>query len=248
MRKLIFFITIVSALVLIFSKIEIIHQNIYVNNVSEKISMIKEKIKLIFFFQVKEIKLKNVKNLDNEQIYKNLSFKVGEEYLFINLKKNLKNLLNINELESAKIVKKKNGIIEVLISEKEPFLFWLKKDKKIVIDKNGEVLNFKNANFTNLKLLSGENANKNINSFYKIIQKYPELENKIVKFDFIENYRWNIILNDKVKIMLPRRNFEKSLEILVKILKRDELNNKGYEYFDMRINNRILSVNLHKKN
>ena len=232
MRKLIFFITIVSALVLIFSKIEIIHQNIYVNNVSEKISMIKEKIKLIFFFQVKEIKLKNVKNLDNEQIYKNLSFKVGEEYLFINLKKNLKNLLNINELESAKIVKKKNGIIEVLISEKEPFLFWLKKDKKIVIDKNGEVLNFKNANFTNLKLLSGENANKNINSFYKIIQKYPELENKIVKFDFIENYRWNIILNDKVKIMLPRRNFEKSLEILVKILKRDELNNKGYEYFD----------------
>ncbi|MAI85039.1 MAG: hypothetical protein CMM91_08935 [Rickettsiales bacterium] len=240
MRKLIFFITIVSALVLIFSKIEIIHQNIYVNNVSEKISMIKEKIKLIFFFQVKEIKLKNVKNLDNEQIYKNLSFKVGEEYLFINLKKNLKNLLNINELESAKIVKKKNGIIEVLISEKEPFLFWLKKDKKIVIDKNGEVLNFKNANFTNLKLLSGENANKNINSFYKIIQKYPELENKIVKFDFIENYRWNIILNDKVKIMLPRRNFEKSLEILVKILKRDELNNKGYEYFDMRINNKIL--------
>ena len=201
MRKLIFFITIVSALVLIFSKIEIIHQNIYVNNVSEKISMIKEKIKLIFFFQVKEIKLKNVKNLDNEQIYKNLSFKVGEEYLFINLKKNLKNLLNINELESAKIVKKKNGIIEVLISEKEPFLFWLKKDKKIVIDKNGEVLNFKNANFTNLKLLSGENANKNINSFYKIIQKYPELENKIVKFDFIENYRWNIILNDKVKII-----------------------------------------------
>lgn len=240
MRKLIFFITIVSALVLIFSKIEIIHQNIYVNNVSEKISMIKEKIKLIFFFQVKEIKLKNVKNLDNEQIYKNLSFKVGEEYLFINLKKNLKNLLNINELESAKIVKKKNGIIEVLISEKEPFLFWLKKDKKIVIDKNGEVLNFKNANFTNLKLLSGENANKNINSFYKIIQKYPELENKIVKFDFIENYRWNIILNDKVKIMLPRRNFEKTLEILVKILKRDELNNKGYEYFDMRINNKIL--------
>tara|TARA_E500000178_G_C17038005_1_gene764581 strand:+ start:4704 stop:5432 length:729 start_codon:yes stop_codon:yes gene_type:complete len=240
MRKLIFFITIVSALVLIFSKIEIIHQNIYVNNVSEKISMIKEKIKLIFFFQVKEIKLKNVKNLDNEQIYKNLSFKVGEEYLFINLKKNLKNLLNINELESAKIVKKKNGIIEVLISEKEPFLFWLKKDKKIVIDKNGEVLNFKNANFTNLKLLSGENANKNINSFYKIIQKYPELENKIVKFDFIENYRWNIILNDKVKIMLPRRNIEKSLEILVKILKRDELNNKGYEYFDMRINNKIL--------
>ena len=240
MRKLIFFITIVSALVLIFSKIEIIHQNIYVNNVSEKISMIKEKIKLIFFFQVKEIKLKNVKNLDNEQIYKNLSFKVGEEYLFINLKKNLKNLLNINELESAKIVKKKNGIIEVLISEKEPFLFWLKKDKKIVIDKNGEVLNFKNANFTNLKLLSGENANKNINSFYKIIQKYPELENKIVKFDFIENYRWNIILNDKVKIMLPRKNFEKSIEILAKIIKTDELNNKEYEYFDMRINNKIL--------
>ena len=240
MRKLIFLITIVSALVLILSKIEIINQKIFVSNISEKISMIKEKMKLIFFFQVKEIKLKNVKNLDNEQIYKKLSFKVGEKYLFINLKKNLKNLLNINELESAKIIKKKNGIIEVLISEKEPFLLWLKKDKKIVIDKDGEVLNFKNANFTNLKFLSGENANKNINSFYKIIQKYPELENKIVKFDFIENYRWNIILNDKVKIMLPRKNFEKSLEILVKIIRMDELNNKEYEYFDMRINNKIL--------
>ena len=65
------------------------------------------------------------------------------------------------------------------------------------------------------------------------------LKKKIIYYEFIEDYRWNIIFDNKMKVMLPQKNLEKTLEMLEKVLQQSKIMNRHHKYFDMRVNNKI---------
>lgn len=239
MRKIVFFAGIIIIGFFILKKIDFFNKKVIFEDLSSEVKIIQEKMVNKFFFQVKDIRLVNLKNIEKKKILNKLDFKIGDRYFFLNLQKNIENLLLISEIKSAKITIKKNGVIEIIVQEKKPFLIWLKNEKKLLIDENGDVLNFKQPAFDNLKFLKGRNANTNINAFYKILKNYPNIEKKIIYYEFIEDYRWNIIFDNKMKVMLPQKNLEKTLEMLEKVLQQSKIMNRHHKYFDMRVNNKI---------
>ena len=84
-----------------------------------------------------------------------------------------------------------------------------------------------------------------------IIAKYPDLRHRLDALVFVQERRWDITVSG-LKIMLPDRNTEKTLEVLAKLLDNGRINKNTANYIDMRIYNRViingLNISIDKKN
>ena len=190
-------------------------------------------------FKVVKIKFINTKNIEIDKL-NNLVKNYNNKNIFdINFKEMGEELLKINEIKSLKINFNMEGEIKISIEEKKPFFIWKYENFQKVLSIEGEILNFKKLNNKNLINLYGLGAQKKIGNFYQIVRKNKQFENIIKSIEYIENYRWDIVLENNTLVKLSEKNYEKNLETLDKFLSSKELFNKTHKMIDFRVDNRI---------
>ena len=190
-------------------------------------------------FKVVKIKFINTKNIEIDRL-NNLVKNYNNKNIFdINFKEMGEELLKINEIKSVKINFNMEGEIKISIEEKKPFFIWKYENFQKVLSIEGEILNFKESNNKNLIILYGLGAQKKIGNFYQIVRKNKQFENIIKSIEYIENYRWDIVLENNTLVKLSKKNYEKNLETLDKFLSSKELFNKTHKMIDFRVDNRI---------
>jgi len=190
-------------------------------------------------FKVVKIKFINTKNIEIDKL-NNLVKNYNNKNIFdINFKEMGEELLKINEIKSLKINFNMEGEIKISIEEKKPFFIWKYENFQKVLSIEGEILNFNESNNKNLINLYGLGAQKKIGNFYQIVRKNKQFENIIKSIEYIENYRWNIVLENNTLVKLSEKNYEKNLETLDKFLSSKELFNKTHKMIDFRVDNRI---------
>lgn len=190
-----------------------------------------------FVFPLKYIKIENNRVVENDDLYKKLSFLIG------------KNLLSINSLDVEKVLKKYEFIsgvnikkiyphtLKLIINEKTPIAILTNKNKSFYISDAGDFLNFKKIDyFKNLPMVFGKGDN--FISFYESLTKVNFPINTIKSYYYFELGRWDIILTDERLIKLPITNYEESLINFIKINSNKEL--KNYKLFDYRINSQLI--------
>lgn len=190
-------------------------------------------------FKVVKIKFINTKNIEIDKL-NNLVKNYNNKNIFdINFKEMGEELLKINEIKSLKINFNMEGEIKISIEEKKPFFIWKYENFQKVLSIEGEILNFNESNNKNLINLYGLGAQKKIGNFYQIVRKNKQFENIIKSIEYIENYRWDIVLENNTLVKLSKKNYEKNLETLDKFLSSKELFNKTHKMIDFRVDNRI---------
>ena len=190
-------------------------------------------------FKVVKIKFINTKNIEIDRL-NNLVKNYNSKHIFdINFKEMGEELLEINEIKSVKINFNMEGEIKISIEEKKPFFIWKYENFQKVLSIEGEILNFNESNNKNLINLYGLGAQKKIGNFYQIVRKNKQFENIIKSIEYIENYRWDIVLENNTLVKLSKKNYEKNLETLDKFLSSKELFNKTHKMIDFRVDNRI---------
>jgi len=190
-------------------------------------------------FKVVKIKFINTKNIEIDRL-NNLVKNYNNKNIFdINFKEMGEELLKINEIKSVKINFNMEGEIKISIEEKKPFFIWKYENFQKVLSIEGEILNFNESNNKNLINLYGLGAQKKIGNFYQIVRKNKQFENIIKSIEYIENYRWDIVLENNTLVKLSKKNYEKNLETLDKFLSSKELFNKTHKMIDFRVDNRI---------
>ena len=190
-------------------------------------------------FKVVKIKFINTKNIEIDKL-NNLVKNYNNKNIFdINFKEIGEELLKINEIKSLKINFNMEGEIKISIEEKKPFFIWKYENFQKVLSIEGEILNFNESNNKNLINLYGLGAQKKIGNFYQIVRKNKQFENIIKSIEYIENYRWDIVLENNTLVKLSKKNYEKNLETLDKFLSSKELFNKTHKMIDFRVDNRI---------
>ena len=190
-------------------------------------------------FKVVKIKFINTKNIEIDRL-NNLVKNYNNKNIFdINFKEMGEELLKINEIKSVKINFNMEGEIKISIEEKKPFFIWKYENFQKVLSIEGEILNFNELNNKNLITLYGLGAQKKIGNFYQIVRKNKQFENIIKSIEYIENYRWDIVLENNTLVKLSKKNYEKNLETLDKFLSSKELLNKTHKMIDFRVDNRI---------
>ena len=222
----------------------------------------KYKLYLYLFFFIFLTSIFNFKILDNYQE----KFSLKKIYIYglsnnekqnieieLNKLKNI-NIFKLTEDRVLKTLKKFNFLENIYVNKVIPSTININLSKTLIIGKtlrNGEYFYIgKNGNFIKSNQL---NETINIPSVFGEfrIEEYIDLQNilsenevdvqKIKKYFYYKNKRWDLVFSNKLTLMLPSQNVAKSIKIYKKLLDSDNLINK--KIIDLRITNQIILTN-----
>ena len=191
----------------------------------------------IKFFQIKNINIKGLADVENEILLSNLNNIFLKNILLIN-KNEISEVIEKNTLvQNYTILKKYPSTLNIRI-EKTKFLAKINKKNKIFyLGSNGKLI--KNNIKYELPFIFG---NPDINEFLrfkKIIDNSKINYKEIKNLYYFQSKRWDIELHDNLIIKLPKKNLDNSLNLAFDILKNDYLNKS--RQIDLRIKNQIIT-------
>ena len=178
---------------------------------------------------------KNLQLINEKEILEKINLK-DSNLLNLNLENLKEQLMTINEIETLSIEKKINGDLNILVQEKKPFVFWEVDGRRFLIDTKGIILNYKNYQNNDLKIVTGESANLHATTIINKINLFPRLNFKFQSADYINNYRWDINLSNNVKVKLPFEDHENiALNFLDKLVKNENFESLEQKVIDLRV-------------
>ena len=173
---------------------------------------------------------------------------INSKSLIQELDTNLNSVENKNDLSLiSNILKKKKLIKKFIITKTSQNLITIKIEEKNIIG----LTKIKNSNYLidefnnlieekitpklfHLPFFNGKNSYKNANVILSLIRKSDIIINYI-SFSLIDNRRWNINLNNGVKILLPETNIIDTLKLLKKIDSEHNILKGNFIEIDLRI-------------
>ena len=173
---------------------------------------------------------------------------IDKKSLVRELNKNLDLFKNKSHLSNiSHVLKKKSLIKKFIITETSENLLKIKIEEKNIIgltnykNKNYLIDEFNNLieekitpNLFNLPIFIGKNSNKNANVILRLI-KENDIKLNYTSFSFIDDRRWNINLNNGVKILLPENKVLDTLKLLKKIDSKYDILKGNFIEIDLRI-------------
>ena len=173
---------------------------------------------------------------------------IDKKSLVHELNKNLSLFKNKSDLSLiSHVLKKKSLIKKFIITETSENLLTIKIEEKNIIgltnynNKNYLIDEFNNLieekitpNLFNLPIFIGKNSNKNANIILRLI-KENDIKLNYTSFSFIDDRRWNINLNNGVKILLPENKVLDTLKLLKKIDSKYDILKGNFIEIDLRI-------------
>ena len=160
----------------------------------------------------------------------------------LNLIKNKKDLSIISHvLKKKSLIKKFNitktskNLLTIKIEEKNIIGLTNYKNKNYLIDEFNNLVEAKiTPNLFNLPIFIGKNSNKNANVILRLIRE-NDINLKFKSFSFIDDRRWNINLDNGVKILLPESKVLDTLKLLKKIDTKYDILKGNFIEIDLRI-------------
>ncbi|MCE2687478.1 MAG: cell division protein FtsQ/DivIB [Rickettsiales bacterium] len=122
-------------------------------------------------------------------------------------------------INSVEVRRNLANILEVKITEYQPFVIWQDDKQKYIADKTGHMIKIDNQeeSFDSMIIISGDKAYENIDSLFNIFVSNPELGAKIYSATWIGNRRWDIRFDNGVLVKLPESNINNAWQRLLEI-------------------------------
>jgi len=109
-------------------------------------------------------------------------------------------------------------ILNITITEYEPFAIWQEGEKKYIIDRDGNKIDYQELEgLERMVVLSGQGANINARSLFNIFAIDSVLSQKVYSATWVGNRRWDIRLDNGLLIKLPENNIAGAWNNLIKI-------------------------------
>jgi len=146
-----------------------------------------------------------------------------------------------NILKKKKLIKKfiitktSENLLTIKIEEKNIIGLTKIKNSHYLIDEFNNLIEEKiTPKLFHLPFFNGKNSYKNANVILSLIRK-SDVSINYISFSFIDNRRWNINLNNGVKILLPETNIIDTLKLLKKIDSEHNILKGNFIEIDLRI-------------
>ena len=146
-------------------------------------------------------------------------------------------------LDTITIKRTMPDILEIKITEYQPFAIWISDDNKFIIDKEGNQIPYlaeydNNEEFKNMIILSGRGANHNAKSLFNILAIDSEISTEIYSANWVGNRRWDIRFFDGLIVKLPEIEISKAWNDFIKIYQNLK-NDKSIKSIDFRVSGKI---------
>ncbi len=190
------------------------------------------------FFLVQKISIEVNDDQVDKKILKKTNFVLEKNIFFLNEKEIIKNLDNLNFLETIKINKSYPATINIKAKVTQLLAITFLNQSKYFIGSNGKFISSKNiTNKNELPIIFGKFEAIDYISLQQKIHKFG-INNKIVKYYFHKNKRWDLYFENNNLVKLPSKNIDDALKIYKKFIQ----NNKSLYniIIDLRIPNRMI--------
>ena len=194
------------------------------------------------FREISIINKININGLDqNEEklVKEKLKFILNLNSFFLNKKIILENLNQFNFLDSVTVQKILPSEININLIKTTFAGRTIIDGEKYYIGKNGKFTNAKLLNNKdNLPLVFGKFEVKDFLKLQNILKKKKINLDKINKYFYYRNKRWDIQNKDGLTVMLPSKNLNESIDIYKKLIESRNLNT--IKIVDLRIPKQII--------
>lgn len=193
-------------------------------------------------FEVASVRISGLTNLTEHHVLDALELGEGVSLVTFDVTDGLQSLLDLPWVESASLRKLYPNRMEVTLTERQPFAIWQRNEDFVsVIDSEGRVLDdFDGEKFLNLPLLVGYGAEKEAREFLTKLAQFDAIASRVQASILISGRRWDLILDNDVKIKLPEAQPELALTNLIKMDAESDVLSKDITLVDMRLPDRVV--------
>ncbi|PYE90155.1 cell division protein FtsQ/DivIB [Phyllobacterium leguminum] len=142
-------------------------------------------------------------------------------------------------IEAVDVRKIYPGTVHVAIGERKAFAIWQRdKDLSLVDDAGKPIVPF-SGRHADLPLVVGEGAGPAAKDFVAKVAAFPHLAGKARAYIRVADRRWDILLENGVRIMLPENDAEATLAAIDKLDQENGLLSRDILAVDMRLQDRV---------
>ena len=215
---------------------------LFVNvNVWENISAIKKDLKLAFVerpeFMIKVASIDGSSDELANEIREILPLDFPVSYFDLDIKYLHKVVNEIPAVASAAIKISAGGVLQINVAEKSPAFIWRKDNVMSVIDETGSFIRIANSrvDYPKLPLVVGEAADLAVSEISSLMQANEYFKDHVRAFIRVGERRWDLILENNVRIMLPQREFLAAFDRLMLMNEAGSLLSGRLSNIDMRL-------------
>ena len=210
-------------------------------NVWENISSIKKDLKLAFVerpeFMIKVASIDGSSDELANEIREILPLDFPVSYFDLDIKYLHKVVNEIPAVASAAIKISAGGVLQINVAEKSPSFIWRKDNIMSVIDETGSFIRIANSrvDYPKLPLVVGEAADLAVSEISSLMQANEYFKDHVRAFIRVGERRWDLILENNVRIMLPQREFLAAFDRLMLMNEAGQLLSGRLSNIDMRL-------------
>lgn len=189
-------------------------------------------------FKLEDVIVEGRIRTDKGQILKILELERGKPLLAINLTDAKEKLEKISWVKAARVERRFPDTLFIRISEKEPIALWQNQGKTYLLDRDGEIVETKEAHkYNELLLVTGHQAPHHVGELCALLEQFPELKSRITNATHLRSTRWDIKLDGKIYVKLPEKEIDRALAYLLDLEKHSQL--REVVVMDMRLPDRL---------
>ena len=143
-------------------------------------------------------------------------------------------------VESVEVRKVYPNTLLVSLEERKAFAIWQNGKELTLIDEQGrEIVPFRRGRYNALPLVVGQGAEKRVKGFVDEVAAYPGIAGKVRAYIRVGGRRWDLLLENGVRIMLPENEPLKALAEVERLDQEKRLLSRDILAVDMRLEDRI---------
>lgn len=215
---------------------------LFVNiNVWENISAIKKDLKLAFVerpeFMIKVASIDGSSDELANEIREILPLDFPVSYFDLDIKYLHKVVNELPAVASAAIKMSVGGVLQINVVEKSPAFIWRKDNVMSVIDETGSFIRIANSrvDYPKLPLVVGEAADLAVSEISSLMQANEYFKDHVRAFIRVGERRWDLILENNLRIMLPQKEFLAAFDRLMLMNEAGSLMSGKLSNIDMRL-------------
>ena len=144
-------------------------------------------------------------------------------------------------VRQAVIERQLPDVVHLQLNERHPMALWQRGGKFTLIDTNGELIPLKDvSNYTNLIVVIGKDAPRHAAVLFEVLATEPKLASRVKAAVWVGARRWNLHLNNKIKIQLPEDDPGAAWSHLAELNQKHALLARNLISVDLRLADRIV--------
>ncbi|MCC3861364.1 cell division protein FtsQ/DivIB [Pseudemcibacter aquimaris] len=175
------------------------------------------------------------------EIMETAGIEIGQPLLAVNIKEIKERIELLNWVKTATIARKMPDGVAINIVEHQPAALWQVDNKLWILSDEGVRITDQGLEyFSDLPMISGNGADDNLEELMITVSQNMELFDRVETATWVGGRRWDLILNNGIKIMLPENGMEVAWQNLIEFERQEKLLAKNILAVDFRIQDKTV--------